>query len=206
MKKYCKNCIYESLPHDIVKFSPQEHVFLEGDTLTYVYKITEGFIKMNRIHPNGDEKIFDILGPDDYVALLAVLQGQNTYVASAETLTQVTAIRLSYRDVIKAYESNDIFKTTCLHCAVTRSTMFQDKLFQTTNIDTEEKILATLQILAKKFGRIEDKFVVMKLPFTQTVLANMIGIRRETLSRKLSKMQDDHIIHIEKNIYKFDRL
>jgi CRP/FNR family transcriptional regulator len=200
------HCIYESLPHDIVTFPSQAIIFLEGQPLEYVYRIKDGLIKMNRIHPSGDEKIFDILGPGDYIALLAVLQNKKEYIASAETLTNVSLVRLSYNNVIRAYESNETFKATCMHCAVTRSTMFQNKLFQTNNIDTEEKILATLQLLANKFGVIKGNIVEMELPFTQTVLANIIGIRRENLSRKLSKMQENNIIHVNKNSYTFDRL
>ena len=206
MKKFCKHCIYESLPHDIVKYTPQESIFMEGFDLQYIYRIKSGLVKMNRIHPSGDEKIFDILGKEDYIALLALLQGKQEYVASATALTDVKLIRMNAEDVLMAYQSNDIFKASCLECAVTRSTMFQDKLFQTANIDVEEKILATLQILAKKFGVMKHGVVEMELPFTQTVLASIIGIRRETLSRKLSLMKDKNILQIDKNIYKFDRL
>ena len=207
MKKYCKNCIYESLAHDLVTFSPQETLFMEGFSLEYVYRIKEGFVKMNRIHPSGDEKIFDILGPGDYIALLAVLQDKKEYLASSVALTKVTAVRITSEKVLEAYKSNNIFQESCLNCAVMRSTMFQDKLFQTSNIDTEEKILATLRILAKKFGIInDDGLIEMKLPFSKTELANIVGIRRETLSRKLSEMQENKIIQINKNIYKFNRL
>lgn len=206
MKKYCKNCIYESLPHKVKTFSPKELLFLEGDSLDFVYRIIDGLVKITRIHPSGDEKIFDILGPGDYIALIAVLQNNTSYVASAESLTEVKSVKINTLDIKKAYQSNTIFQSTCLNCAVTRSTMFQNKLFQTSNIDTEEKILGTLQILAQKFGTIENDTVILKLPITKTVLASVIGIRRETLSRKLTEMQNNNIIEIENNIYKFDRL
>ncbi|MBU1020463.1 MAG: Crp/Fnr family transcriptional regulator [Firmicutes bacterium] len=206
MEKYCKHCIYETLPHNLVTFSSQETIFMEGLSLSSVYRVKEGLVKVNRMHPSGDEKTFDILGPGDYLALLAVLQGKKEYIATAVAITDVTAVQITFDNVVTAYQSNSVFQATCLHCAVTRSTMFQDKLFQTTNIDTEEKILATLQLLANKFGLIQDGIVEMKLPITKTVLASIIGIRRETLSRKLSEMQQKKIIQIHENIYKFDRL
>lgn len=199
MKKYCKHCIYESLQNEVVTFSSLDTIFMEGALLTHVYRISEGLVKVNRIHPSGDEKIFDILGPEDYIALLAVLQGKKEYIASAIALTNIIVTKISYDNVVQAYQSNNMFQASCLKCAVTRSTMFQDKLFHTTNIDTEEKILATLQILASKFGTIEQNVVIMTLPFTKTVLANIVGIRRETLSRKLSEMQQNNIIQVHKN-------
>ncbi|MDC7243542.1 MAG: Crp/Fnr family transcriptional regulator [Sphaerochaetaceae bacterium] len=206
MRKYCKQCIYESLPHDIKIFSLKEILFLEEEPLNYVYRIIDGLVKITRVHPSGDEKIFDILGPGDYIALIAVLKGNSNYVATAESLTELKTIRIRKVDIQKAYESNAVFQSTCLSCAVTRSTMFQNKLFQTSNIDTEEKILSTLQILATKFGTIKNDLVILKLPITKTVLASVIGIRRETLSRKLTEMQNNNIIKIENNLYKFNRL
>jgi len=79
-------------------------------------------------------------------------------------------------------------------------------LFQASNIDAKEKILGTLQLLAKKYGKIKDDFIEMELPFSKTELARIVGIRRETLSRKLSEMQKNNIVHINKNIYKIKRL
>lgn len=206
MKKYCKHCIYETLPHDQVKLSAQENIFFEGFELDYVYRIVEGYVKMSRIHPSGDEKIFDVLGPGDYIALVAVLQGKKEYVASAITINEVSAIRISSEDVLKAYQSNSVFQSSCLNCAVTRSILFQDKLFQASNIDAKEKILGTLQLLAKKYGIVQDDYIVMKLPFSKTELARIVGIRRETLSRKLTEMQKVDEVRIDKNIYKIKRL
>jgi CRP/FNR family transcriptional regulator len=206
MKKYCVNCIYETLPHDVVTRPAGTMLFQEGEPLEYVYRVFEGLVKINRLHPSGDEKIFDVLQAGDYIALIAVLQGKNTYIASAETLVPTRLIRIATPDVIDAYESNEIFKRTCLNCAVTRSTLFQSKLFQMTNIDTEEKILAIFQLLAEKFGTIENGRVRLDLPFNKTVLADLIGIRRETLSRKLSSMQADNLLDMDKNTYYFDRM
>jgi CRP-like cAMP-binding protein len=48
---------------------------------------------------------------------------------------------------------------------------------------------------------VEDEKQVLDLPFSKTVLANFIGIRRETLSRTITKLIDEQIIYNEKNSY-----
>lgn len=206
MKKLCAHCIYEALPHTIKTIPAETILFLEGDDLDVIYRIKEGLIKINRVHQSGDEKVFDILGEGDYVALLAVLQGKTEYVASAETLTDCTLLQMTYQDVKDAYESNLLFQQSCLHCAVTRTHSFQNKLFHSTNIDTEEKILGILQLLANRYGITENGVITLTLPFNRTVLADLIGIRRETLSRKLSSMQDQGILTIDKQDFIFHRM
>jgi CRP/FNR family transcriptional regulator len=79
-------------------------------------------------------------------------------------------------------------------------------LFNISNINLEEKILSSLELLANKFGVVKENFVELELPFTKNDLANLIGVRRETLSRKLSEMKKNNIIEVTKNIYKFYRL
>lgn len=206
MKKHCENCIYETLPNNPVTFSSQQSIFMEGEKAEYVFRIKEGYVKMSRIHPNGEEKIFDILGPGDYIALLAVLKGEEEYVASAEAITSVKAIRILTSEVNKAYNSNNIFKASCLNCAVTRGIMFQEKLFISSSNDLESKILNALHLLSNKFGITSENTIKLNLPFTKTQLASIIGIRRETLSRKLSEMSKNKVIQIQKNTYIFNRL
>lgn len=206
MKKYCSNCIYETLPNKEVTLKESDILFLETDTLEYVYKIVEGLIKITKLHQSGDEKVFDILGPNDYVALLAVLQGDEEYIATATALTDVTMRRFSKKDIEEAYSSNAMFQTNCMKCVVTRSKTFHNYLFNVSNVDPEEKILSVLQLLANKFGRVENDIVYVTLPFSKTVLANIIGVRRETLSRKLSSMKKDNILEENHNVYKFNRL
>lgn len=206
MKNFCVNCIYQSLPGKEVKFSQNESVFLEGDVLDYVYLIEDGLVKINKIFQSGQEKILDILGPNDYIALIAVLRDETNYVATATTLSNVKAKRFSKKSILEAYNSNAKFKDACLQCAVTRTNVFQSHLTQSSNFDNEDKILSVLEFFTKKFGYIQNGKHVLDLPFSKTILASIIGIRRETLSRRLRKMENENILQVQKNKYIFDRM
>jgi len=203
MKQFCKNCIYKALPYYERDYLANKMVFLEGDALDLVYRIEEGYVKMHRYLESGDEKILSILGPGDYIALLAVLQGENEYIASAMTLTKTRLQAMDKDQVIKAYSSNAIFKDNCISCAITRTNFFQFQITQSGNTDTKERIVNILKNLQKKFGEPLNPHKTIKLPFTKTVLANIIGIRRETLSRHLTELQEEKILKIEKNTYIF---
>jgi len=206
MSDYCVKCIYKSLPSITLNLRENETIFIEGDPINYVYIIQNGLVKVSKIFPSGEERILDILGPGDFLALVSVLKGDEEYIAQATTLNKVELKRLTKADTQKAYKANNQFKDMCLSCAMTRTNLFQSQLFNSTNYDTEDKILNVLIYLSKKFGSIENGRHIINLPFSKTTLANIIGIRRETLSRKLSKMQDENVLSIEKNKYIFDRM
>lgn len=203
MKRLCDNCIYDSLKGVQRTYASGEVIFHEGEDLDRIALIQLGLVKVSKLFVSGEEKIFDILGPKEYVGLVAMLKDEKTFIASATALSDVVINEIPKSTVESAYETNDIFKDTCLSCTMTRMNTFQTQLFQSANADTEDKIITVLEYLAKKFGSVENGLYTMKMPFTKTVLASIIGIRRETLSRNLSRMQDEGLIEINKNIYKF---
>ena len=203
MKQYCTNCVYKSLPNTQKLFSENETIFLEGNELNNVYVIEEGLVKISKIFINGEEKIFDILGPGEFLALVAVLKGDKEYIATAVALSDCV-VSVMEKDIVKeAYTSSNKFKDMCLSCAMTRTNLFQSQLSNSLNEDIEERIINVLTFLSSKFGELIHFEHTLKLPISKTMLAGIVGIRRETLSRKLSKMKKDGIITIDKNIYKF---
>lgn len=206
MKKYCTNCIYQSLIGEIVSFEEGKIIFLEGDNLDYVYLIQEGYIKVSKTFPGGEERIFDILGENDFVGLVAVLKEDKEYIATAQALSNTVVKKISSKEIMKSFHSNESFKDLCFKCTVTRTNLFQSHLFNTTSAHLEDKIMITLEYLTKKFGTYSKGEYILSLPFSKTTLASIIGVRRETLSRKLTEMQKMNILKVNKNTYIFDRM
>ncbi len=201
MKKNCANCIYGSLSSERILLSDKAILFLEGEPMKQIYSIDHGFIKMSKFLENGDEYIIGVLGPGDYIALLALLQGKETYIASATCLSDVELRVLEKEEVLKAYQSNPLFKDMCLNCAITRTNLFHNQMLVSANTDIKEKIIMILKNLSIKFGYVDHKRMIIDLPFSKSVLANIINVRRETLSRYLSILQKENIILVDKNKY-----
>lgn len=201
MIKYCEKCQYDYLEGQVAEYDVGNIVFLDGENLDYVYFINEGYLKMVKYLENGDERIIGVLGPGDYLALLAVLQNKEEYIATAIPITAVILKKIPKNKVLESYNKSVVFKEKCMKCAVTRSNTFQNYLVQSANTDVKQKILDTLLTLFEKFGYKENKLYYLDLPFSKTVLANLIGIRRETLSRYLSRLQAEEILKVIKNKY-----
>lgn len=201
MKRYCKYCQYDFLDGDIIQVKDNFILFNTDELIEYIYQINDGYIKMVRYLESGDEKIIGILGPGEYVALLAVLQKKDNYLATAISLTPTLLKRITKKEVLNSYNKSPEFRDRCLTCAVSRSNTFQNNLVNSASIDTFERIINTLKALYEKFGYQENNQQVIDLPFSKTVLANIIGIRRETLSRSLKTLQEREIVFFEKNKY-----
>lgn len=197
----CKKCIFDLNQGVKKEYKKNEYVFFEGESVDTIYLIKSGIVKLEKIYENGETRILDVVTKGDYLALLTILKNIEDYVVSAVCLTDVTVTPILKDNAQSAYFDNLHFKETCLKCAAHRIGVFQDHTFLSTNTDIEKRILHTLKHLSIKFGsRIKEGLRIV-LPITKTELAEMVGLRRETLSRKLSKMEKDGLIKVEKNIY-----
>ena len=201
MSRFCNACIYETLPSRKVTLSKGEFIFHQGDELHSIFYIRKGIVKITKLHEDGEEKILELVGHDDFIGLLAVLQHQDEYPASAECLTDVEMTVSSKEDTLAAYDNHQPFKEACMHCATTRANVFQSQLFQLSNRSTDDKIIGFLTQLAQRFGGYKNDQYYVNLPLTQQELASIIGLRRETLSRRLNALKDDGIIDFQGSKY-----
>lgn len=199
----CQVCIFNKSVEKTIVFDKNKAIFNEGEKVNNVYKIQSGIVKLSKLYLNGEEKLIDILHTGDYLALLTILKGNDEYLVTASTVTEVTLQQLNIDKAKNSYDQDSHFKEMCLSCAANRLGVFQNQLFNFTNLDIEDKILNILKHLQQKFGYSKDNRYFLILPITKTDIASMIGLRRETLSRKLAKMQNDKILKIDKNLYEF---
>lgn len=206
MSQFCNVCIYDTLTYQELNVSRGETIFREGEPLFHIYRIDEGYVKVVKYHETGDEKIINVFGPGDVLALLIFLQNQKAYIATAIALSDVKLRKISISDADQAYHKNTSFKETCLSCATQRANIFMNHLFQTSSTDVDEKILGILLHLYRKFGSYSNQKHCLYLPINQTDLASIIGIRRETLSRRLGALQDEGVISIVDHTYCFFKI
>ena len=199
----CETCIFDLNRGLEKEYKKNQHIFFEGDQVESIYRVKDGLVKLEKVSENGDVRIIDVLKEGDYLALLTVLNDEKEYKVTATPLKDSIITPISRYDANEAYQQNLHFKETCLKCAANRLGVFQGHTFNSSIIDVEQRILNTLNHLSKKFGYKEDGYTFVELPFSKTELANMVGLRRETLSRKLKVMQEDGILEVNKKIIKF---
>lgn len=203
MKRKCEKCIYSDIHSQNIDFKANKDLFIENNNIDYVYQIIKGYFKMYRLTDSGQEIVLNILGPGDYIALVAVLQNKTTYPASSFSLTDAVIRKMDRQLILDSFNSDDLFRNNCLDCAITRASFFQFHVSQNMNIGTDEKIMKMLENLKIIFGSLYKGYESLVLPFSKTVLANLIGIRRETLSRHLKILQEKGLILVKDNLYIF---
>jgi CRP/FNR family transcriptional regulator len=180
------------------RYKKGQVIFFEGDVSDKFYIINKGKIKIFKYNKEGKEQILYILSEGDFLGYLSLLKkGRIDF--NAEALEDVSVCILTkdnFDDIVKKTPEISLRILENLHDRL----ISLENLVQTLSTkDIEVRIGGLLRGFAKDFGREEKDGIVIDLPLSREEMANYIGVTRETMSRKLTAMEEEGIIELVGN-------
>ncbi|XMB85540.1 Crp/Fnr family transcriptional regulator [Mycoplasmatota bacterium WC44] len=189
----------EKMFHDeevIIELKKNEILFHDYDILEHVYYVIDGFVKIIKYTEEGNEKIIDLLGPKDFIAVTLLMENRDEYGLNGIVVKDCKLIKVSSKGMLEALTNLDTLKQ---YMDFQSRKTLHFKNYISISSENDEKLIGFLNGLASRFGKIENDVKVLDLPINKTDLANFIGMRRETLSRKLSNLTKQGILKVDKN-------
>ena len=183
-------------------------LFIEGDVAKDLHIVRYGRVKLYEMSEDGRQQIIRLLEPGDFFGELALFMEEEHYLLNAETLED-TGICLLSRDDLKALIHSNPDISLGIMQALTERLAYAEKFISTLTLKTiEQRLISWLLAMAEKEGVLTTKGIRLTIHLPRQELANLFGTTRETISRKLSKLQADgfialngqkHIIILNKN-------
>lgn len=170
-----------------------EKLLSQGETPKALTVILKGRAKVCTITPDGREKILSILSRDDYFGEL-YLFGDRQANYSVEALQQVRTCAFSredFRELLLTYPKMAVRLVEELGKRVIR---LEGILHSASGGRVDARIAALLLEFAGKYGIRGTDGTEIPLPLSREGMANSLGIARETLSRKLTRMAREGIL------------
>ncbi len=178
------------------RFGAGELIFSEGDPCNGLYVVQSGRVRIFKTSPSGREQVLGVELAGNSVAELPVFDG-GKYPASASAIEDSLLLFISRKD----------FQSLCLEhpeVALKVLRVIGLRLRRLVNIIEElsfttvrHRLAAVLLRMARHEARGADRNVSFTLNVTNQELAAQIGTVRELVSRNLSRLQADGIIHME---------
>lgn len=177
------------------EYAAGELVFSEGEACTGLFIVESGRIRIFKSSVGGREQVLSIEGPGSSVAELPVFDGGN-YPASVAAIDHARLFFISKQD----------FHSLCLvHPQVPLKVLkvIGGRLRQLVGIIEELSFttvrgrLISLLIRLAKSGRKTARGIEIQLPPSNQELASQIGTVRELVSRNLSRLQAEELIHMD---------
>lgn len=170
-----------------------EFLFMEGSKLESLIFINKGQVKAFRNTQEGKEQILYIFSEGDFLGEKNILQHHTaTYHVEALADTHICMIhKKDFQQLLRVFP--DIgFKIMEELC--NRLERLESIIESMGAKNVEARVNMVLVEFAKKYGKQHSKGILVDLPLSREGIANYIGLTRETVSRKMSLLQDEGII------------
>ncbi|KPU45548.1 fumarate and nitrate reduction regulatory protein [Oxobacter pfennigii] len=175
-----------------------ERVIQEGSDLENLIIIHNGKVKAFKDTLEGREQILYIFAEGDFFGEKNLLKQQSaTY--NVEALEETNTCMINRRDFQRLLFQYPDISAKIIDELSSRLERLESMMqnMGTRNIDA--RVNAVLLEFSKKYGKGHPKGIIIELPLSREGIANYIGVARETVSRKMSHLQDDGIIEMVGN-------
>ena len=180
------------------EYAKGELILMEGSRLDSLVIINTGQVKAFRYNPEGKEQILYIFSEGDFFGERNLLLDKDSeYNIEALDTTKICMINKSdFRRLLCEYPDMGlkIMEELCR-----RLEQLENNIQGMGTGDIGSRLNGILLEFARKYGREVPEGIMIELPLSREGIANYIGVARETVSRKLSLLQDEGVIEMSGN-------
>lgn len=188
------------------EYNKGETLVFEGQSMNSLVIINTGQVKAYRATLEGREQILYIFSAGDFFGERNLLRDQDSpYSVEALEETHICLINKQDFQMMVGHFPDIALKVMAKLCEKL------DRLENTVEAmgthTVEARVNAVILEFANKYGKPHPKGIMIELPLSREGIANYIGLTRETVSRKLSLLQEEGTLEMvgNKKILLLDR-
>jgi CRP/FNR family transcriptional regulator, cyclic AMP receptor protein len=173
-------------------------LFNPGDSLSGVYFIVEGFIKLYDIAEDGRETIVYLTGPGNMLSLRAIIAKEHVAHQYTEAITDVILYNMPMADFQAVLAEHPEYFIDMIHVFIDRLNHVERRVEGFIAGDVTHRVATFLYDAAMRFGKVHGKEVELPVAFTHQRIAEFVGSYRETVTLALSKLQKEGLIKVNR--------
>lgn len=165
-------------------YAPGQHIFSQGDVAEGFYVILDGWAKVFRIAPSGEEAVMGVFTRGESIADVVSFMG-GVYPASAQAASDLRVIRIDATRLKTALADDPTLAGALLGSIVAHT----DRIFGEI---ASLKLMSAPRRLADFLARqahAEGGEASLRLPYEKGLLAGRLGMSPETLSRAFAALR-----------------
>lgn len=177
------------------EYKKGEYILSPLKPMHCLFILNEGKVKVVRVNQSGKEQILYLLSIGDFFGETALFTGipSDIVVEALEDTRLCTISKAQFSALLK--QLPDIALKVCeelthrLHRMETMVESLGSK-------PVDERMDDLLKEFSKKYGKYTSEGILIQLPLSREELANYLGLTRETVSRKLAKLQNEGVLKL----------
>jgi CRP-like cAMP-binding protein len=174
-------------------YKVNETIFYEGNMPKYYFQIASGIVELNNYHDDGKEFTQNILTQGQSLGESFLFDDKH-YPSNATAKTECKIIKLPKNDFIDLLKHNPEVSSKMFQCL---ADILYNKYIMLFNISSSDLISKIKTVMDCLKGNSNKHPYSYQVPLTRQQLANLTGLRVETVIRTIKKMQHNHLLKIE---------
>ncbi|AZE66490.1 MULTISPECIES: Crp/Fnr family transcriptional regulator [Pseudomonas] len=168
-----------------------EPLFRQDEPADSFYFVIAGAVKIYRLTPDGQEKVFEVIGDRQTCAEAMMLMDTPNYVASAEAVCPTQLYRLSNATYMRLLQSNSRLTFALLGKLCVR---LHQRVNEIETLSLKNATHRVVRYLLTQLVRLQPVNSQFELPMAKQLIAGHLSIQPETFSRIIRRLIDEKII------------
>jgi CRP/FNR family transcriptional regulator len=175
-----------------VHFRPGRTIFSEGELASSVYGLSQGVVRLYKLLPDGRRQILAFALPGDFLGM--PLARRHSF--SADAIGDVALCRFSRDELTNFIQSSYNMMRLLIEFEARELEMAQDHLLLLGNGSAEEKVAIFLVSWRNRLARLSVFSETVPLPMRRQDIADFLGLKLETVSRMLARLEQRNVIRL----------
>lgn len=176
------------------RFDAGLSVFEEGMEAERFYLLLDGYIRVVRVTPGGDQIIALHIAAGQLFGIAAAL-GRRTYPATAVTAAECLTLSWPNRLWSEFVTKYDGFATETYKVVGERVGEMNNRIVELATQAVEQRVASAILRLVQQMGRKVEGGIEIDFPITRQNISDMTGTTLFTVSRLLSAWEKDGIVN-----------
>ena len=182
--------LHEELLSTLLKASRLHHarsgeiIFMQGDEATGYYIILEGWVKLYRLNPSGNEAVVAVFARGQSFAEAAVFSMQH-YPVTAEAVATTKMLHVPRTVLLDSVRKNPDFAFAMLSSTARHLQELVRQIEQLKTYTATQRVARFLASLCP----VEEGACTIGLPYDKTLIAGRLGMKPESLSRAFARLR-----------------
>ena len=169
-------------------------LFDQGAPLTAIYLLMSGGIKLQRLAPNGDAKVIEIIRPGQTFAEAALFSGGSCYPVTSITISPSMVVAIHAETYLKLLENSN---GLCLNLLAKLSQKLHWMVNEVDRLTLHNATFRLVDYLLRHIPENSNDRTGVNLVAPKHVIASRLSIKPETLSRTLKSLSKQGLINLD---------
>jgi CRP/FNR family transcriptional regulator len=192
--------IIDDLVTDRPHLKKSEFLFHTGDKFYALYAIKSGAVKTYGITRDGKEQITGFHFPGELIGLDAI--GNNMHNCNAVALEQTVVCEMPYEHIETASLDIPSIQREITRLMSKEIRNDEEMLMTMGSMRAEQRVACFLYNLYRRLSEHKKETNIFRLPMTREEIGNYLGLSLETVSRRMSSLQEEGVIKVENRMIK----